>query len=187
MGNGMTAASSPPNFVFNRTGTDLLGGVRQISASDQATCAVVVGATVRCWGEGTSGQLGNGQTDTIHLPVTVVNATQTRLSGVAGVSVGSDFACARLTNGQARCWGEVDEGQLGNGQATDTTIPVATPVLAPRGGGPLTAVTQLATSDFHTCVRLSTGQARCWGLGVDGRLGNGGNASRARPVPVTVG
>ena len=37
------------------------------------------------------------------------------LTGVTGISVGTQFACARMSSGQARCWGYNTVGQLGSG------------------------------------------------------------------------
>jgi alpha-tubulin suppressor-like RCC1 family protein len=47
-------------------------------------------------------------------------------------------------------------------------------------------VTQLQATDYHTCVRLQNGQARCWGYGSYGGLGNGDDHDSALPVKVIV-
>ncbi len=39
-------------------------------------------------------------------------------------------------------------------------------------------ITQVATGGFHTCMLLSEGVVRCWGLNADGQLGDGTNFSR---------
>jgi alpha-tubulin suppressor-like RCC1 family protein len=45
-------------------------------------------------------------------------------------------------------------------------------------------VAQIALGDEHTCARLGTGQARCWGSNHDGALGDGTDVDRALPVVV---
>jgi Regulator of chromosome condensation (RCC1) repeat len=43
---------------------------------------------------------------------------------VIKVTVGSNSACALLVSGAARCWGFNTSGDLGNGTAVDSHIPV---------------------------------------------------------------
>ena len=86
------------------------------------------------------------------------------LTGVRQVDAGGDHACAALANGQARCWGDNDNGQLGNNDlGVDTDLPVT--VLNQGGGGPLTGVASIQAGDDFTCARLANGQVRCWGAG----------------------
>jgi alpha-tubulin suppressor-like RCC1 family protein len=40
--------------------------------------------------------------------------------------------------------------------------------------GPLAAVTDLDVGTYLACVRLADGEARCWGFGDHGNIGNGG-------------
>ena len=68
-----------------------------------SACAVTQGGGVVCWGGGAQGQLGNGSTANSATPVPVVGLT----SGVASVSVGCGFACARTQAGRVECWGAI--------------------------------------------------------------------------------
>ena len=105
------------------------------------------------------------------------------LSGVTEISAGNHGTCARLTNGQARCWGLGEAGRVGDGTFADTSVPVA--VLLPDGSGPLTDVDSISTGFAHACAALTTGQARCWGYGGGGTLGNGGTVDSPLPVAVS--
>lgn len=51
-------------------------------------------------------------------------------------------------------------------------------------GEPLLSVT---AGGHTTCALTVSGRAFCWGRGTDGQLGNGGDASQTRPVPVAGG
>jgi len=91
---------------------------------------------------------------------------------------GSHHACARVSNGMARCWGQNDFGQLGNGT---TSASSSNPVTVSG----LTNVLQVATGASHSCALLTDGTVRCWGLNTTGQLGNGSTTSSATPVVAT--
>jgi alpha-tubulin suppressor-like RCC1 family protein len=69
---------------------------------------------VFCWGQGGTGQLGDGTTTDSTTPVRVIgltNATQ--------VAAGRDHSCGIRPNGRTWCWGWNGNGQLGDGTTTD--------------------------------------------------------------------
>jgi alpha-tubulin suppressor-like RCC1 family protein len=106
---------------------------------------------------------------------------------VARVTGGYYHSCALLTNGQARCWGETDNGELGDGTpyaGPDRNRPRT--VLAPTGTGPLTGIVAIDANQGTTCAIVGGGQVRCWGEGDTGQLGNGQLSDRNRPVPVKI-
>src|SRR5690606_7563757 len=116
----------------------------------------------RCWGSNFYGQLGDGTTTNRLRPVAVSNMSGTgALKEVAKLSAGRWHTCARLTNGQARCWGDNEDGQLGDGTTTNRTRPVA--VSNATGGNALQDVRKISAGTWHTCAQLGSGQARCWG------------------------
>jgi alpha-tubulin suppressor-like RCC1 family protein len=92
---------------------------------------------VDCWGDGTYGQLGDGQYYTTSpwgsaIPVQVEGTNGTGvLSGVAqmasSASGGSNNVCALLTSGRVDCWGFGGNGDLGNDQYY-TTYPYGSAV-----------------------------------------------------------
>ena len=91
-----------------------LSGVVSVSVGMGSACAVLSDGTVDCWGENEFGQLGNGGTVSSSLPLPVAG-----LAGVSCVSVGPHYtACAVLSGGALKCWGDNEFGQLGNGTVT---------------------------------------------------------------------
>ena len=160
-------------------------------------CAVIETTTVKCWGLGPNGQLGDNKFFTSGsqgsaAPVTVVSTTGVgSLTGVQTV-VGNQSGfgggyCALLTTGSVDCWGYGAEGQLGNGvsysgSAKGSAVPV--PVVSTSGSGTLSGVSSLVSDGGGYCAVLSSGGVDCWGEGSAGELGDGRNGSSNIPVPV---
>lgn len=86
--------------------------VSAIAAGGRETCAISTAGALYCWGLNSSGQVGDGTTGTPRkVPVAVPGAT----ANVAAVSVGRAHACLRTAAGLTKCWGENQNGQLGDG------------------------------------------------------------------------
>ena len=154
-------------------GTVSLGGlVDQLTSSSQHTCVLLNDGAVRCWGEGSSGRLGYGNTLDVgdgELPSSVgpVNTGGTVVELAAGVS----HTCALFDNGAMRCWGSSLSGQLGYGNTQDigdNELPSSVGTISVGG-----TVTQMAVGGHHTCALLQDGSMRCWGKNDDGQLGYG--------------
>src|SRR5262245_60825211 len=162
-----------------------LVGVAQIGAGNTFSCALLVNQEVRCWGADGNGQLGEGDLGgESDLPVVVRNVADTGpLTGVTQLSVGGNHACARLSNGRAVCWGEGSSRQLGNGDATDSDLPVFVRNAADTAN--LAGVAQVAAGILHSCAVVTGGQARCWGENGTGQIGNG-DAPNDAPTPQAV-
>ncbi len=157
--------------------------MKSLSLGTNHTCAVLGDGGLWCWGEGSEGRLGNGDTSEQVYPVSVKKEDDNDLKNVTEVSAGDSHTCAALGNGEARCWGDGAQGLLGDGNiGFDKSHPVA--VKSVDGSGYLKDVVSISAGRYHTCVILGDGEARCWGNGSDGRLGNGGSLLQSRPVRV---
>ena len=177
VGDGTTTNRSTPVDVV-----DLTSGVVAVSAGDFHTCAVTTPTDgLKCWGSNSGiaeqgiagGQLGDGTTTDRTTPLDVSSLT----SGVAAVSAGNISTCALTTAGGLKCWGAKFDGLLGDGTTTDRATPVD--VVGLDGG-----VTAVSVGGFHACAVTSEGGLKCWGLGGNGRLGNGTPASHDTPADV---
>jgi alpha-tubulin suppressor-like RCC1 family protein len=116
LGNGTTIDSMIPVDV-----TGLGSGVSAIAVGYSHSCAVMDVGGVKCWGANLFGQLGNGTTS--FNPATVpVNVTG--LDGDAtAIIAGGSHTCALIGDGEAECWGDNNNGQLGNGTYPSSSIP----------------------------------------------------------------
>ena len=156
----------------------LRSGVASVRAGHAHTCALTRSGGVKCWGQNSYGELGNGipnpGTRTVFsaVPVGVVGLS----SGVREIDAGTDVTCAVLEAGGIRCWGQV----------LDTFAPgkvSSTPVSVPGISG---VVKQLALGNLHACVLTTQNGVKCWGSTSTGAVGNGVVGGVKVSVPVDV-
>ncbi len=86
--------------------------------------------------------------------------------------------CAVTAAGDLLCWGDNEVGQLGNGTTTPSTSPV-------KVMGMDAPVVQVSVGDATVCAVTAIGGVWCWGLGLDGELGNG-TMTEAQLTPAKV-
>jgi alpha-tubulin suppressor-like RCC1 family protein len=104
-------------------GDVVLGGAAvQVAAGLRHTCALLDDGALRCWGDGTSGQLGLPSLQRIGDDEHPLAADALALggSGVTAIFAGAlaEHTCATRDDGSLRCWGLNDHGQLGLGYAS---------------------------------------------------------------------
>ena len=159
LGNGSTTNSSSPVNV-----NGLGSGVVAVSAGYAHTCALTSAGGVMCWGQNAVGALGDGSNDDRSMPVPVSGLG----SGVIAISAGGAHTCALTSAGGVKCWGDNDQGAVGDGSNTRRHF---TPVDVSGLGSGVRAVS--AGSGF-TCALTSAGGVKCWGYNGNGRLGYDG-------------
>ena len=160
-------------------------------AGDNA-CALHANGTVSCWGDNSAGELGDGLTthatctssDCSRAPVTVSG-----LSDAVAISVGEITACALRRGGSVVCWGDNDNGQLGDGVATHETCTVSTGMFdcshVPVAVSGVTDAVEVSVGDDAVCARRSSGALTCWGNNEQGQLGDGSAGSATTQVAVS--
>jgi alpha-tubulin suppressor-like RCC1 family protein len=195
VGDGTTTDSRVPAEVI---GSD--ASVTSVSAGANHTCAVLANGVVKCWGENSTGQLGDGTTANSPTPVTVQG-----LSGVAAVAAGDSYTCALTTAGAVWCWGKNDDGQVGQVDPVDPPDPCDpsdssdpcepsdpseqdpessfhTPqLLMDSSDVPITA-SGISAGSSHACAIVADGVS-CWGSNSFGQLGLELSDPAAHPDP----
>jgi len=159
LGDGTGATSYLPVIVFN------LPNAASIAAGPSAdhACAVTLNGLLKCWGRGADGQLGNGATFNVSLPLDVAGLGV----NVSAAAVGKSHTCAVTGTGGVKCWGRNAEGQIGDGTPLNRLVPVDVSGLA-------SGVVAVAAGDAHSCALLAAGIVRCWGANAQGETGNNG-------------
>src|SRR5262245_56840412 len=141
--------------------------VAQMTVGQFHACALLATGAVRCWGQGTNGQLGYGDTTSLYAPPN----KNVNLGGLRAIQIaaGDTHTCALLEGGTVRCWGRGYTGALGYGNNSSQDL-LAPPLADIDVGG---KVVQIACGGQDICAILDSGGLRCWGVGLLGRLGYG--------------
>jgi alpha-tubulin suppressor-like RCC1 family protein len=145
----------------------------KLAAGRRHTCALTAGGAAYCWGQNTTGQLGDGSTINRTTPTLVSGGT-----AFTAIAPGNFTTCALATDGTARCWGGNDNGELGNGTYVSSTSPVA--VLMPAG----VTFNAITAGNAYTCAISTGGVGYCWGLNFQASFGNGTGFRSNQPTPI---
>ena len=182
LGNGTNTDSNIPVSVITSGALAGKQVVQVTSASSQGGCALTTEGRVYCWGLGSSGELGNGETSTYFVPVAVSTSGELNGKVVTAITSGLASRCALTTEGRVYCWGDNSSGQLGdNNGGNDSTVPRAV-------NGVLTGktVTAISCGGFFCLALTSEGKVYSWGENGSGQLGNNDGTNTDLDVPAAV-
>ncbi len=151
-----------------------------LDAGAYHSCAVLAGASLRCWGFGGDGRLGYGNTDTVGDDEIPAAAGPADFDGhaVTAISAGTFHTCGLLDDNSVRCWGSSRNGQLGY-----ATIDSVGDNESPGSAGPVDlgaghTAKAITAGDYHTCAVRDDDKVLCWGfagaraLGYDSQIPN---------------
>lgn len=143
-----------------------------VSAGVVHTCAILDDGSLWCWGLD-GGQLGDDAVGHERQP-TPVRVALPPGRAVVAVAAGDGTTCAILDDGDAACWGDDTDGQLGDGGRLGPQ-PIPVRVALPRAR----RAVSIDVGESAACAALDDGSLRCWGSGpaVPGGI-------RFTPVPV---
>lgn len=153
--NTVTQVKSPATVLGIANATAIAKGVGH-------SCALLSDKTVKCWGQNSLGQLGLGNLTNTRQPTNVVSG----LTNVEKISARVSTTCAILTDKTVKCWGNNDNGQIGDGTIVNRTTPVSVA---------LADIAEISAGSSLTCASNVSGKMFCFGA----FLGN----SAKTPVP----
>jgi alpha-tubulin suppressor-like RCC1 family protein len=132
--------------------------------------------TAWAWGSNGSGRLGDGTAVDKSSPVSIIGGFTDWIQ----VDGGSLHSLGVRANGTAWAWGSGANGRLGDGTIVSKSSPVSV-----IGG--YTDWIQVSGGEFNSVGLRANGTAWAWGLGTDGRLGDGTIVTKSSPVSVVGG
>lgn len=151
-----------------------------MSLGHRHSCAVLDNGSIKCWGYNWYGQLGlESNTDRGDqanemgdaLPAINLGTGRTATQVVAGYL----NTCAILDDDSTKCWGDNTHGQLGLGDKLvrgNKAAQMGDALPAVNLGTGRTAQ-RVTLGLSHACALLDDATVKCWGYGLEGKLGTG--------------
>jgi len=156
LGNGGLVSSTGTAVTVTGSGAGNLV-FTGLSAGISHTCGVTTVGRVYCWGDNSTGALGDSTQTQRTLPTQVAGSgTGTRV--FSAIEVGGSASCARNAAGQLLCWGFNYTSASGPNLLVPTVIFASTIVDFSVGGN-------------HICAISSGGGAACLGRNQSGEVG----------------
>ena len=138
----------------------------EVATSATHSCAILNDGTVSCWGSNNFGQLGDGTQTAKYVPT----PTASLGGGVKAVdlALGGFHTCVLLDDGDVKCWGRNDNGQLGDNSQVAKYVPTSS-----TGFTGASKAIAIAAGYEYTCAIIIDGSVKCWGRNNLGQLGYG--------------
>jgi alpha-tubulin suppressor-like RCC1 family protein len=131
-------------------------GVLAISAGGDVSAVLMADHTLMAWGANANGAVGNGVMDANGQWTPTQVSQSTGLTAVKSIATGWDHMVALSVDGTVWTWGDNHDGQLGDGTATSSSLP-----LKVQG---LSDVVGVSAGDGSTVVVKADGTVWAWGL-----------------------
>jgi alpha-tubulin suppressor-like RCC1 family protein len=160
LGDGTTVAHAAPTQVVGPNASiSFFTGAAEVKLGAQHACArKAADQSVWCWGDNSSGQLGDGTTTAHTVPVRVKGLDGSGFLKASAIGLGRAHSCALLPDATVACWGANNLGQLGNSTTATSLVPAQVPILA--------GVSYLNSAYDAVCtIKAVDGSLWCWGYG----------------------
>lgn len=144
-----------------------------VSAGASHTCSLTSNGSVKCWGDNSYGELGDGTNISSNIPVNVLGLN----NDIIALTSGNNHNCVLTNNGAVKCWGSNWGSTLGDGTSIYSNLPVEVNNLS-------SGIIAIVSGGYHNCALTSSGGVKCWGFNGDGELGDGTYTDQSNPVDV---
>ncbi|MGH3944688.1 MAG: VWA domain-containing protein, partial [Pseudonocardiaceae bacterium] len=156
-----------------------LTDITSVAAGHYCSAVALADGTVRTWGRGDWGQLGNGTLTNSSVPVQPPDVDGVR--GLRGRSLAVSWYMLAIRDGAVWSWGANDYGQLGDGTTHGAVPTTRRKTLATDMTTP---ITEVANGEHHSLALDADGRVWAWGKNSEGQLGTGDKERKDRPVQV---
>ena len=179
-GNGTTGQTTILPVLIN---TGAIAGkiIIGVSCGDYHTIAIDNTGKLYAWGSNESGQLGDGTITASWVPV-LINTGAIAGRTIIGISGGYGYSSAIDNMGNLYTWGLNDNGQLGDGTTTNSSVPVLINTGAIAGR----FIVSVSCGFYYTIALDNMGKLYTWGLNDNGQLGNGTTTNSLIPIVLTL-
>jgi alpha-tubulin suppressor-like RCC1 family protein len=182
--NGLGSSVTASNFMRLSSAP---GGSLSNATCKAVACghlhALVVDASghVHSWGTNNTGQVGNGTSTAVFVPI-MISSGLLATASITAVATGQFHSIALDTMGKVYTWGYNQAGQLGN----NTVIYSISSPVSPSSYGSLVgkSAVAIAAGYWHTLALDSLGHVHAWGNNTYGQLGNGTTTQVSVPIAV---
>jgi alpha-tubulin suppressor-like RCC1 family protein len=155
---------------------------KSLSMSTYSVCVLLDNDRVKCWGDGSYGNLGNESTTSIGTDPAQMGDSLAYVDLGTGRTVkklskgGHAFRCAVLDNDRVKCWGRGNRGSLGLGLGNlihmgDDAGEMGDSLAYVDLGTGRTAK-NVVTGQEHACAHLDNDYVKCWGNNQYGAVGS---------------
>jgi len=181
LGDGSIESSDVP--VLNAAATALTGGTSsgvEVTAGSSIG-GILVNGQAYVWGNNKQGECGCGSTmGGVDTPSAVEQGGLLFSFIDQGGDIGNNGHTLALTaTGAVYAWGTGTNGQLGQGNTTNSSVPVLVPGLP--------VITDVRAGGVHSMALDAGGNVWAWGGNADGQVGNGTLTDVLTPVDVESG
>jgi len=191
--NSRTDSSTPVSTSMQATSA---GGTynSQIAAGLDFTCARHDSGDIRCWGDNTVGQMGNGLSADLLIPTAVPNNAGFQATGVQTIVAGGQTVCVQDSDSSKIiwCWGANNAGQVGDNTLVNKNRPTrlldnsaasfTNGLLGGFNNNHRGMAVSNSVSDGFSCLTVW-----CWGGNATGQLAQNNTTALTLPTKLKYG
>jgi alpha-tubulin suppressor-like RCC1 family protein len=160
-------------------------GVVKVAVGFEASCAVLETGRAICWGrDHDSARLGTNHMgvtpgpDGILTPPSVQVFENVAGGNITDICIGDVSACAVLSTGQVRCWGQGGDGQLGDNSFSDALTGAFVVGITDAVG--------ITCGPYTVCAWTESGALYCWGDDGSFEVPDAGSTDDETPVLASI-